>query len=65
MLEAVKLEGILLSIDLDVELGREGGGIMQEIGEECAGKYGSVERVYIDRNDGEVKVRVVFMQFVS
>jgi splicing factor 45 len=65
MSEAVKPEGMLLSIDLDIELSREGGGIMQEIGEECAGKYRSVERVYIDRIDGEVKGGVVFVQFVS
>jgi hypothetical protein len=38
MSEAVKPEGMLLSIDLDIELSREGGGIMQEIGEECAGE---------------------------
>jgi splicing factor 45 len=68
MSEVVKLEGMLRGLDLDFELSREGGGIMQEIGEECAEKYGSVERVYIDRDDGERQVAdgaVVFVQFVS
>jgi splicing factor 45 len=68
MSEVVKLEGMLKGLDLDFELGREGGGIMQEIGEECAEKYGSVERVYIDRDGGERQVAdgaIVFVQFVS
>lgn len=65
MSEVVKLEGMLRGLDLDVELTREGGGIMQEIGEECAEKYGSVERVYIDRDGGEADGGVVFVQFVS
>ena len=68
MSEVVKLEGMLRGLDLDVELSREGGGIMQEIGEECAEKYGSVERVYIDRDGGEREEAdggVVFVQFVS
>jgi splicing factor 45 len=68
MSEVVKLEGMLNGLDLDFELSREGGGIMQEIGEECAEKYGSVERVYIDRDGGERQVAdgaVVFVQFVS
>jgi splicing factor 45 len=68
MSEVVKLEGMLRGLDLDFELSREGGGIMQEIGEECAEKYGSVERVYIDRDGGERQVAdgaVVFVQFVS
>jgi splicing factor 45 len=68
MSEVVKLEGMLRGLDLDFELSREGGGIMQEIGEECAEKYGSVERVYIDRDGGERQVAdgaVVFVQFVN
>lgn len=68
MSEVVKLEGMLRGLDLDVELSREGGGIMQEIGEECAEKYGSVERVYIDRDGEEPEDAdggVVFVQFVS
>jgi splicing factor 45 len=68
MSEVVKLEGMLRGLDLDVELSREGGGIMQEIGEECSEKYGSVERVYIDRDGGErdeADGGVVFVQFVS
>jgi splicing factor 45 len=65
MSEVVKLEGMLRGLDLDVELSRDGGGIMQEIGEECAEKYGSVERVYIDRNGEEADGGVVFVQFVS
>jgi len=68
MSEVVKLEGMLRGLDLDFELSREGGGIMQEIGEECAEKYGSVERVYIDRDGGERQATdgaVVFVQFVN
>jgi splicing factor 45 len=65
MSEVVKLEGMLRGLDLDVELNREGGGIMQEIGEECGEKYGSVERVYIDRNGVEADGGVVFVQFIS
>jgi splicing factor 45 len=68
MSEVVKLEGMLRGLDLDFELSREGGGIMQEIGEECAEKYGSVERVYIDRDGGERQAMdgaVVFVQFVT
>jgi len=68
MSEVVKLEGMLRGLDLDFELSREGGGIMQEIGEECAEKYGSVERVYIDRDGGERQATdgaVVFVQFVT
>ena len=65
MSEVVKLQGMLKGLDLDIELAREGGGIMQEIGEECAQKYGSVERVYIDRDGGEADGGVVFVQFVS
>jgi splicing factor 45 len=68
MSEVVKLEGMLRGLDLDFELSREGGGIIQEIGEECAEKYGSVERVYIDRDGGERQATdgaIVFVQFVS
>jgi splicing factor 45 len=65
MSEVVKLEGMLRGLDLDVELNREEGGIMQEIGEECGEKYGSVERVYIDRNGAEADGGVVFVQFIS
>ena len=65
MSEVVKLEGMLRGLDLDIEFTREGGGIMQEIGEECAEKYGTVERVYIDRDGGEADGGVVFVQFVS
>lgn len=65
MSEVVKLEGMLNGLDLDVELIREGGGIMQEIGEECAEKYGSVERVYLDRDREVADGGVVFVQFVS
>lgn len=56
MSEVVRLEGMLKGMDLDAELtGRAdgGGGIMQEIGEECEEKYGSVVRVYIHRQPEE------------
>ena len=67
MSEVVKLEGMLRGMDLDEELVKEGGGIMQEIGEECGEKYGSVERVYIYRDgEGESEAgAVVFVQVVS
>jgi len=67
MSEVVKLEGMLRGMDLDAELVKEGGGIMQEIGEECGEKYGSVERVFIHRGskgDNEMGA-VVFVRFVS
>ena len=66
MSEVVRLEHMLKGMDLDEELTRAddgGGGIMQEIGEECGEKYGSVERVYIDRTSAAEPM--VFVQFVS
>lgn len=38
MSEVIILKGMLDGMDLDEELGREGGGLMQEIGEECSEK---------------------------
>jgi splicing factor 45 len=68
MSEVIKLDGMLNGMDLDEELRREEGGIMQEIGEECGDKYGKVERVYI-ANDGEIEMSdagpPVFVKFVS
>ena len=65
MSEVVRLEGMLRGLDVDAELAREeGGGLMQEIGEECGDKYGKVERVYIHREDRE-DGPMVFVQFVS
>lgn len=65
MSEVVRLEGMLRGLDVDAELRREeGGGLMQEIGEECGDKYGKVERVYIHREDRE-DGPMVFVQFVS
>lgn len=61
MSEVIRLENMLDGMDLDEEIGREEGGIMQEIGEECGEKYGSVERVYIHPQDSPL----VFVQFVS
>ena len=61
MSEVIRLENMLDGMDLDEELSRGEGGIMQEIGEECGEKYGSVERVYIHRQDSPL----VFVQFVS
>ena len=53
MSEVIRLERMLIGIDIDHELsgGEDGGGIMQEIGEECSEKYGAVERVYVHRPD--------------
>lgn len=61
MSEVIRLENMLDGLDLDEELVRGEGGIMQEIGEECGEKYGSVERVYIHRQESPL----VFVQFVS
>ncbi|OJD12285.1 hypothetical protein AJ78_07097 [Emergomyces pasteurianus Ep9510] len=67
MSEVVVLHGMVDGMDLDAELeGGEGGGLMQEIGEECAEKYGRVERVFIDRNStGKIPVFVKFTSQLS
>ena len=65
MSEVVRLDGMLQGLDLDEELGREEGGIMQEIGEECGDKYGKVERVYLHRPDQPEDQALVFVAFVS
>ncbi|OQE21021.1 hypothetical protein PENSTE_c012G04891 [Penicillium steckii] len=63
MSEVIILLGMLSGMDLDAELSGEGGGLMQEIGEECSEKYGSVERVYIAR---DVSPPIpVFVKFTS
>ncbi len=68
MSEVIKLEGMLRGMNLDEELGREEGGIMQEIGEECGDKYGKVERVYIAHDVAPQVLDAgpaVFVRFVS
>jgi splicing factor 45 len=68
MSEVIKLQGMLRGMDLEEELGREEGGIMQEIGEECGDKYGKVERVYIANEAGSEVSEIgppVFVKFVS
>ncbi|KAJ9630327.1 hypothetical protein H2204_008545 [Knufia peltigerae] len=65
MSEVIRLEGMLNGLDLDEELTRGEGGILQEIGEECGEKYGSVERVYIHRPETEGEDALVFVHFVS
>ncbi|EXJ58684.1 hypothetical protein A1O7_06113 [Cladophialophora yegresii CBS 114405] len=65
MSEVIRLEGMLTGLDLDDELAQGEGGIMQEIGEECGDKYGSVERVYIHRPGSEEEEALVFVHFVS
>jgi splicing factor 45 len=67
MSEVIILKGMLDGMDVDAELaGSEGGGIMQEIGEECSEKYGRVERVYISRESGPpVPVFVKFTNQLS
>ncbi|KAK4945968.1 hypothetical protein LTR66_014334, partial [Elasticomyces elasticus] len=52
MSEVIRLEGMLKGLDVATELARGDGGLMQEIGEECAEKYGNVERVYIHTGPG-------------
>ncbi|KAJ6085817.1 hypothetical protein N7486_004188 [Penicillium sp. IBT 16267x] len=61
MSEVIILRGMLDGMDLEAEL--ESGELMQEIGEECNEKYGSVERVYIARNAG--MPIPVFIKFTS
>ena len=66
MSEVIRLQGMLTGLDLDDELAQGEGGIMQEIGEECGDKYGSVERVYIHRPESnEDEEALVFVHFVS
>jgi splicing factor 45 len=67
MSEVIILRGMVDGLDLDAELdGGHDGGLMQEIGEECAEKYGRVERVFIHRNsDGPVPVFVKFTTQLS
>jgi splicing factor 45 len=65
MSEVIRLEGMLNGLDLDEELAQGEGGIMQEIGEECGEKYGSVERVYVHRPEIEGDDPLVFVHFVS
>ncbi|KAJ5081552.1 hypothetical protein NUU61_009816 [Penicillium alfredii] len=51
MSEVIILRGMLDGMDLETELNAgQDGGLMQEIGEECSEKYGSVERVFIARD---------------
>ncbi|KAJ5320365.1 hypothetical protein PENANT_c010G09207 [Penicillium antarcticum] len=62
--EVIVLRGMLNGIDLQSELETsQGGGLMQEIGEECNEKYGIVERVYIARDVGTPAP--VFVKFTS
>ncbi|RDW57148.1 putative G-patch DNA repair protein (Drt111) [Aspergillus mulundensis] len=67
MSEVIILKGMLDGMDVDAELaGEEGGGLMQEIGEECGEKYGRVERVYISRDSNPpVPVFVKFTNQLS
>ncbi|KAL4740339.1 hypothetical protein BDV11DRAFT_100133 [Aspergillus similis] len=67
MSEVIILKGMLDGMDVDAELaGSEGGGLMQEIGDECSEKYGRVERVYISRESGPpVPVFVKFTNQLS
>ncbi|TAQ91503.1 hypothetical protein B7494_g209 [Chlorociboria aeruginascens] len=64
MSEVIVLRGMVDGMDLDEEVEGAGeGGLMQEIGDECAEKYGRVERVYIDRH-GPAPTKV-FVKFTS
>lgn len=65
MSEVIRLEHMLDGMDVDEELTRGEGGIMQEIGEECGEKYGTVERVYIHRRSADDGGPMVFVRFVS
>ncbi|KAF2840816.1 hypothetical protein M501DRAFT_990768 [Patellaria atrata CBS 101060] len=62
----VKLWGMVDGMDLDEEMQRDDGGILQEIGDECGQKYGMVERIYIDRTaKGQIPVFVKFTSVMS
>ncbi|KAF8862321.1 hypothetical protein BDZ45DRAFT_646154 [Acephala macrosclerotiorum] len=66
MSEVIVLRGMVDGMNLDEEVEGDGdGGIMQEIGDECAEKYGRVERVYIDRHGAAPKVFVKFTSQLS
>ncbi|KAK2625031.1 hypothetical protein QTJ16_005400 [Diplocarpon rosae] len=66
MSEVIVLKGMVDGMDLDEEVEGSGdGGLMQEIGDECAEKYGRVERVYIDRHGAIPKVFVKFTSQLS
>ena len=65
MSEVIRLQGMLHGLDLEHELAQGEGGLMQEIGEECGEKYGSVERVYIHRPESEDVEGLVFVHFVN
>ncbi|KAJ5040973.1 uncharacterized protein L3040_005532 [Drepanopeziza brunnea f. sp. 'multigermtubi'] len=66
MSEVIVLRGMVDGMDLDEEVEGSGdGGLMQEIGDECAEKYGRVERVYIDRHGATPKVFVKFTSQLS
>ncbi|PWY86217.1 hypothetical protein BO70DRAFT_334384 [Aspergillus heteromorphus CBS 117.55] len=65
MSEVIILKGMLDGMDVDAELAGdgEGGGLMQEIGEECGEKYGRVERVFVPRDS--VPPVPVFVKFTN
>ncbi|KAG9241964.1 hypothetical protein BJ878DRAFT_518110 [Calycina marina] len=67
MSEVIVLRGMVDGMDLDTEVeGAGDGGLMQEIGDECAEKYGRVDRVYIDKHGtGPAKVFVKFTSQLS
>ncbi|KAI1003341.1 hypothetical protein K3495_g4869 [Podosphaera aphanis] len=63
MSEVIMLRGMVDGMDLDNEVeGAGDGGLIQEIGDECAEKYGRVERVYIHRKGS---TPLVFVKFTS
>jgi splicing factor 45 len=65
MSEVVRLEGMLQGLDVQAELERDEGGLMQEIGEECGEKYGRVERVFIGGGNDDPAVFVKFTSQLS
>lgn len=65
MSEVVRLEGMLLGLDIQAEMMREDGNIMQEIGEECNDKYGNVERVFIHSDTQSESGAFVFIHFTQ
>ncbi|KAK5074239.1 hypothetical protein LTR64_006616 [Lithohypha guttulata] len=65
MSEIVRLEGMLQGMDIQAEMMRGDGNIMQEIGEECGDKYGNVERVYIHSNTSNELGAMVFIYFTQ
>ncbi|KAJ5238550.1 hypothetical protein N7468_003169 [Penicillium chermesinum] len=64
--EVIIVKGMLDGMDVEAELVKEGGGLMQEIGDECTKEFGDVERVFVaSQVEGSVPVFVHFRSSLS